>query len=236
MTGPIMRAQWLDLLIASYRVDRALLEPLVPEGLELLTWKGEAYVSLVAFDFKRVRMWGLPIPGQTDFPEWNLRFYVREMNGEHRKGVVFIRELVPKRLVTLGARWLYNEPYETWPMTSSVLATHGGKQIRHSLSHRTGDMSISYNTSDQPRTPDELSEAHFFKEHSWGFGTSRAGKTRVYRVAHPVWSTREVSDLTISINGTALYGEPWDFVGAREPDSVVFAEGSDIEVYPGDAL
>jgi len=231
-----MRAQWKDLLLVNYRVDRALLEPHVPSGLELLDWQGDVYVSLVVFDFRRVRMWGLAIPGQTDFPEWNLRFYVREKAGEKRRGVVFIRELVPRRLVSLGARWLYNEPYETWPMSLQALSTKQGKQIRHDLRHRSGAMSISFRASEQSCVPSEHSKSHFFKEHSWGFGTTRAGKTLAYRVHHPIWTTREVSGLSININGAALYGEPWNFIGSVKPDSVIFADGSDIEVYAGSSL
>ncbi len=236
MTRPLMTAQWLDLLIASYRVDPSLLEPHLPSGLELLEWQGAPHVSLVAFDFNRVRMWGLAVPGHTRFPEWNLRFYVRTTEREPRRGVVFIRELAPRRLVSLGARLLYNEPYETRPMTRTSGPREQGTAHAHSLRHRTGEMTLGWIAGDGAVIPPDDSEAHFFKEHSWGFGRTRSGATMVYRVDHPVWQTREITSLAINIDGHSLYGDTWAFIGQREPDSVVFADGSDVRVYPGEKL
>lgn len=236
MPRPFMRAQWKDLLLANYAVDPSDLAPYMPAGVEPLTWKGDPYVSLVAFDFKRVRVRGLAIPGNTNFPEWNLRFYAREKGNDQRVGVVFIGEIVPKPLVSLGARLLYNEPYTTHQIRSRL--TEHGESIafHHELDHRTGRMTIDATLSNEAVTPGEDSEAHFFKEHDWGFGTTRRGKTLIYRVHHPRWSVREVSDLSINADLGALYGDRWKHLNNREPDSVVFADGSDIEVYPGGPL
>ena len=236
MTRPLMTAQWLDLLIASYRVDAALLTPHLPRGLELLERDGAPWVSLVAFDFNRVRMWGVPVPGHTRFPEWNLRFYVRTTEHEPRHGVVFIRELAPRRLVSLGAKLLYNEPYQTWPMSRTASPRAHGTAHTHTLRHRSGAMTLGWITGNEQIVPDEASEAHFFKEHSWGFGRTRSGNTMIYRVDHPVWTTREITSLAINLDGRSLYGNDWAFIGQREPDSVLFADGSDVKVYPGERL
>jgi len=231
-----MRAQWKDLLLANYAVDPSDLEPYIPEGLELLEWNGDPYVSLVAFDFKRVRVRGIAVPGNTNFPEWNLRFYAREKAGEQRRGVVFIGEIVPKRLVSLGARILYNEPYSTHPIRSALTESDVGVAFHHELRHPDGRMSIDATLSKATSTPDEHSQAHFFKEHDWGFGTTRRGRTLVYRVHHPRWSVREVKELRIDADFNALYGERWRALNERTPDSVIFADGSDIEIYPGGPL
>ena len=82
-------------------------------GATIDTLEGSPRVSLVAFEFRRTRVGGLAIPGHIHFPEINLRFYVRH-GGE--RGVVFIRELVPRRAIATVARLLYNEPYQRVPM------------------------------------------------------------------------------------------------------------------------
>ena len=79
-------------------------------------YDGSPYVSLVAFDFLETRVGGIPWPGFTSFPEINLRFYVRDGD---RRGVCFVREIVPKALISFIARALYDEPYVTAPITST---------------------------------------------------------------------------------------------------------------------
>jgi len=101
----------------NYAVDPALLAPYVPDGTVLDAHGGITYVSLVAFQFEHTRVLGIPVPLHRDFEELNLRFYVRrEHQGEVRRAVVFIREVVPRRAIALIARALYNEPYIALPM------------------------------------------------------------------------------------------------------------------------
>src|SRR5262249_7166885 len=110
-----LTARWSNLILATYAVPEELLAPRLPRGLELDRRDGQCFVSLVAFDFLRTNVFGIPWPGFRNFPEINLRFYVR--SGD-RRGVVFIREFVPKALVAWLARMFYNEPYEATSMSS----------------------------------------------------------------------------------------------------------------------
>jgi len=101
---PFLTALWTDLALASYAVPDDVLLPLLPPGLALDKREGSAWCSLVGFDFSQMRVLGWSVPsffGVCDFPEFNLRFYVRE--GE-RRGVVFVRELVPTPLIAFAAR------------------------------------------------------------------------------------------------------------------------------------
>lgn len=82
--------------MANYPVDPASLRSLVPARTELDSWQGDTYVSLVGFQFIKVRVKGVRIPFHSNFPEVNLRFYVRYRDeGKWKRGVVFIREVVP---------------------------------------------------------------------------------------------------------------------------------------------
>src|SRR5262245_26571807 len=117
MAFPFLTARWSNLFLATYAVPHDLLRPRLPPGLELDIWERQAFVSLVAFDFLQTRVLGVPWPGYRDFPEVNLRFYVRHGN---QRGVTFIREFVPRRLVAWMARLLYNEPYVAAPMRSQA--------------------------------------------------------------------------------------------------------------------
>src|SRR5260370_7049907 len=101
----------------NYQVDAAILKPHVPVGTELDSFDGVFYISMVGFMFQRTRVLGAPIPGHQDFEEVNLRFYVRRRHQDGwKRGVVFLKEIVPKFAIAVLARELYNENYVTMPM------------------------------------------------------------------------------------------------------------------------
>src|SRR5579862_8593131 len=112
-----LTAEWKNLLMLNYSVAPDLLQPFVPAGTELDSFGGHTYASLIGFEFNRTRIAGAPIPFHQSFEEVNLRFYVRRGD---RRGVVFIRELVPKRAVVAVARALFGENYVCAAMSHSI--------------------------------------------------------------------------------------------------------------------
>lgn len=228
-----LTARWSNLINLTYRVPPELLRPHLPAGVELDVQEGRAFASLVAFDFLDTRVGGIPWPGYRDFPELNLRFYIK--HGEAR-GVVFIREYVPKRLIAKLANLFYNEPYEAAPMRSEV--KESGDLITYELGiERGGREHVIRATGMQPAyTEPEDSLAHYFKEHEWGFGRAHSGRTLRYRVEHPVWQTYRVQSWSLDMAPGVLYGPEWAFLADEEPLSVVFAVGSPVKVMPFDSL
>jgi hypothetical protein len=118
---PFLSANWRYLAMLNFAVDPAILAPLVPPGTELDFEDGETFVSIVGLLFLDTRLLGLPIPRHRDFEEVNLRFYVRRKSADTwRRGVVFVRELVPRRAVALVARAFYGEHYLALPMKHQI--------------------------------------------------------------------------------------------------------------------
>lgn len=231
---PFLTARWTNLALLSYPVPDDLLQPLLPPGLTLDRHEGSAFVSFVAFDFLDTRVLGIRWPGFVNFPEINLRFYVRE--GE-RRGVVFVRELVPSRLVAAIARLLYNEPYRATAMQSRVRQGSGHIEVAHDFrwAGRTHHLAL---TADLPPVlPSTESSAHFFKEHQWGYGIDRHGRLLRYEVRHPHWQVYPDPTITdCAVDFGSVYGASWAFLNGATPASVVLAVGSEIEVYPGRRL
>jgi uncharacterized protein YqjF (DUF2071 family) len=227
-----LTARWSDLVLVSYAVPDALLAPRLPPGLVLDRWNGSAFVSLVAFDFRDTRVRGVRWPGHTNFAEINLRFYVRQ--GE-RRGVVFVREIVPQPLTALAARVLYNEPYRTAPIASHASRSDGRFTKEYRLRWRGREQRIAVAAAGSPMRPTDASAEHWFKEHEWGFGRSRSGRTTVYRVEHPVWDVHPVESHALAFDFGQVYGPEWAPLNGREPDSVVLAAGSAIKVFGLDA-
>jgi uncharacterized protein YqjF (DUF2071 family) len=106
---PFLTATWHHLAMLNYRVDPTLLAPHVPQGTTLDSHDGAIYISLVGFLFADTRVMGLKIPFHTTFEEINLRFYVcRLLGAEVRRGVVFIKEIVPRRAIARLGRGVHH--------------------------------------------------------------------------------------------------------------------------------
>jgi len=80
--------------------------------------------------------------------------------------------------------------------------------------------------------PGEDSDEHFFKEHQWGFGRDRRGRTLVYEVRHPLWDLYPVRSWSLDVDWASVYGPAWSCLSGVKPASVVLAAGSAVSVYP----
>ena len=183
-----LRAEWRKLAIANYEIDRAVLEKYVPTGTELDLWQGACYVSLIGFRFIKTRLLGVPIPFHTDFEEVNLRFYVRYKEGNKwKRGVVFVKEIVPKMALTFVANTLYNEPYATMPMKHFWGAKNGNLQVEYQWRCKGNWQKMSVETSAKTSAIEVGSEAEFITEHYWGYSKINPQTTYEYEVTHPRW-------------------------------------------------
>lgn len=239
---PFLTARWTDLLVLNFAVPPELVERLAPAGTEPDLHDGQAFISIVGFQFQNVRVLGIPIPGHTRFDEVNLRYYVkRVVDGETRRGVIFVREIVPRRAVSFVANRLYYENYVTYPM-------------RHAI-HMAGDElapgdTVEYSWDSRPRLgaqwnrlaarvasplalPQPGSLDEFIIEHYWGYSRGRDGRAHEYRVAHPPWRVARAEGITWDCDLAATYDAPFAEYLAGPPASALVAEGSAIEVYRG---
>lgn len=239
MTAPARRAfltaEWRYLVMVNFDVDPAILHALVPRFTELDLWNGRAIASIVGFRFLRTRLLGIPVPLHRNFEEVNLRFYVRHTtrDGEVRRGVVFVRELVPRLAIALTARLAYNEPYLAVRMRSTAPATAVEAPGRVSYEWRTGSrwQEIAATAVGEATVPAPESEETFITEHYWGYTRQRDGGTVEYEVRHPRWRVWRATDPSFAADVPRLYGSSFARVLAGTPDSAFIAEGSDVTVF-----
>jgi uncharacterized protein len=233
---PFLTAEWRYLVMLNYEVDRAVLVPLVPAGTALDLWQDRALVSVVGFKFLSTRVLGVAVPFHRDFEEVNLRFYVRRdvSGGAARRGVVFVRELVPRSAIASLARLAYNEPYRAVPMRSIVPARLVDPPGRLTYQWRTGAawQTLAATAGGPPAVPEPESEAAFITEHHWGYTHQRNGSTVEYEVTHPVWRVWSAADPVLAADVVELYGAAFAPALAQPPVSALIAEGSPVAVYP----
>ena len=234
---PFLTAQWRKLIILTYAVDPSLLEDYLPMGLSLDSLRNnKAFVSFVAFDFLNTRVRGIPIPFHVNFPEVNLRFYVRhtKADGSIERGVVFIKELVPRYCIAQVANKIYNEPYDTAQMESETHYEGNQIHVQHEFRYQGQKHKLKFIAENEPYLPQEGSTEHFFKEHEWGFGLNKRGKLLKYRVEHPAWKIYPIRKrFLFQVDFGSLYGQEWQFLNTKIPYNILLAEGSPIKVFPG---
>jgi hypothetical protein len=239
--APFLWAEWRDLAILNFEIEPVVLDTLVPRGLELDPWQGRHYISLIGFRFVNTRVFGVPIPFHRDFDEVNCRFYVRRRAAEGwRHGVVFIKELVPRRLIALAARVLYNEPYVALPMRHHLERSEAdGVQVQsatYAWTFRGCEHRVSLTSPTILSPTREGSDAAFFAERYWGYAVQRTGTVLEYHVERPRWSVAAASEAQLAGDVAAVYGTRFVQALSVPPASAYFAAGSEVTVSRGVAL
>ena len=203
----------------------------VPFGTELDQWDNKNYVSLVGFMFLNTKVLGLKIPFHINFEEVNLRFYVRhKYKGEWRRGVVFIKEIVPKYAITFVANNLYGEHYHTMKMKHQWEEKQDSRHVKYDwlCKQKWQSFGVQADLQSKPMIPG--SEEEFITEHFWGYTKINKNKTTEYEVSHPSWEVYPVHSYDIQVDYGLVYGNEFSFLNHLEPNSVMLAEGSKIAV------
>lgn len=237
-TNPVfLTAEWRHLAMLTFHAEPAVLRPFVPQGTELDTHNGEALISLVGFRFLSTRVLGCRVPLHRDFDEVNLRTYVRrEVRGELRRGVTFIREIVPRRLIAFVARLAYNEPYIALPMQSDVPTGPTLSRVRYAWRTSREWQHLAVTPMGSPVLSSTDAEVTFITDHQWGYSRQRDGSTLEYRVEHQPWriwlgAQPEVKGEVGGLCGATLVGAM-----AGTPVSALLADGSPVSVFRPMAL
>ena len=224
-------AEWKKLAIANYSVDPEILLPYLPYKTELDVWNNKHYLSLVGFRFINTKLKGIPIPFHRNFEEVNLRFYVRykEASG-WKRGVTFIREIVPKRALTFIANTVYKEKYVTMPTRHEWEITQELIKVTYSWKCSRAWNSFSLTADANPLEILPNSEEEFITEHYWGYTPINDKRCSEYGVEHPRWKTYNVRQYQINVDFGKVYNSSLSFLSSQKPDSVMLAEGSEVVI------
>jgi uncharacterized protein len=226
-----LTAEWRKLVMANYEIDPAILKKYIPAGTELDTWNNKYYVSLVGFMFLKTKLRGVTIPFHSNFPEVNLRFYVRYRSGnDWKRGVVFINEFVPKPAITFVANRLYKERYITCTMKHKWEID---KQLTIGYYWKKNNKWNLLEVIANPKLNEirQGSKEEFITEHYWGYSSVDKNKTGEYEVAHPRWDVYSIEKYKIDCDFEQLYGNDFDSLGQVQPASVFLAEGSAVTIF-----
>lgn len=189
---------WHELTSIHWRYEPEVVQALLPSGFRVDTFDGSAWVGLLPFHMRRIRIPGLPALGPlSTFPETNVRTYLVDPAG--RRGVWFCSLDITRLVPALVARITYNLPY-CWadmtierptPVTGRPSDPAGVWTYRSSRRwpspRGAAAASVVSVRVGEPIPDEEISDLEHFLSARWALGTTFAGKPVWAEVDHPPW-------------------------------------------------
>lgn len=185
---PAFEMEWRDALFASWPVDPGRLAPRLPDRLDVDTFEGDAYLSVVPFAIRDIRPEGLPAAVGLSTPELNLRTYVR---CDGAAGVYFFSLDADDLLGVVGARLFNHLPYY-W---AEMEYEQEGDRVRFASRRRTpgaraARFDATYGPDGDAFTPEADTLAHFLVERYRYFAEGPDGGVRYSTIEHEPWRLR----------------------------------------------
>ena len=219
--------------MANYAVPKELLLPYVPYKTELDFFESETYVTLAGFMFLNTQMLGFDIPFHSNFEEVTLRFYVKSTRGlAAKRGVVFIKEIVPKYAITLLANTVFGQNYITLKMKSFHQDMGDHMETAYEWKHldKWNKLTAKAGKRSTPIRQNRFNE--FIADHYYGFRKNGETKTYQYEVEHELWETFNVIDYSVNCDFGSLFGNEFSILNKEKPKSVFMLKGSEIRIHP----
>ena len=210
----------------------------MPAGTTLDSFAGKTYVSVVGFMFTKTKVKGIPIPFHRDFEEVNLRFYVKRRppgghaNGrDDRRGVVFVKELVPRFAIAWVARVVYRENYVSLTMRHRF-HPDGTVEYGFRVGQRWAAVSVVPDGDPRPTTPGPSLRSSS-PSTTGATPRRRDGGTQVAQVEHPRGACRAPGARQPGIATCRPSTAPSSSGRSRALPLAFLAEGSPVTVHGG---
>lgn len=201
-----MRQTWGRLLFLHWPVAPEGLRPLLPPGLALDTFDGQAWLGVVPFT-----MWGIqptfgpPLPGLRAFHELNVRTYVHR---DGLPGVWFFSLDAASPLAVWAARTFYHLPYFRAAMD---LAADGGVVRYSSRRRHRGAPAAHFRCAwrvGEPLPATEPGSLPFFLTERYCLYAARGRRLWRGRILHPPWPLRRAEILDLDSTMVESHGLP----------------------------
>jgi hypothetical protein len=199
----VMTQRWNDLLFAHWPIPVSQVASLIPDGLELDTFDGSAWIGIVPFWMDRIRVRGLPpIPGASRFPELNLRTYVRQRN-TNVGGVYFFSLDATSLLAVTMARLAFHLPYY-W--SRMQIHARGNSEFSYQSERNFARKPARFRANYRGLGPsDELAQSrpgtieHFLTERYCLYTVDRSGHLMRGNIHHQLWPL-EIAEAEFILN------------------------------------
>lgn len=230
----LLTADWSNIAVMNFNVSPNVTTPYLPDGLELARFGDRYLLSVVGFQFANTRIGTVSVPFYGRFTEVYLGFFARRVaGGEKRRGWVFVRKIVPSRVVATAGRLLYNEDYVRRPMRENVVPCDRSSQDKCAVEYRwlnRGRWNGMKILADPDRggavSPDSI-EAFFCRNYG-GFAKKRGGGSIEFPVTHPEWTIWPSTESVFDCDVESLFGYQFVEPLSAPAHSAFVASGSSV--------
>jgi uncharacterized protein YqjF (DUF2071 family) len=203
----VLRQQWTELAYFHWAYEPSVVQRRLPRGVTVDTFDGSAWVGLIPFEMRDVRIGPTPpVPWLGSFIEINVRTYVVDELG--RRAVWFFSLDVPRSVIVAVARTAFALPY-CWAEAGHE--RHGDRH-RYWLNRRwprgTRPHAEMRFTVGPTLADDEIGDLGHFLTARWALLTTRRRRVLYGAVRHPQWPLHRVVDLDIDQDVVEAAGLP----------------------------
>lgn len=185
-----MSCNWTNLLYVNFKIDKDIINAMLPKDLEADLFEGDALLSFVGFRFTNARLHGIKIPFHQYFPEINLRTYVRSKINPIEKGIYFISEMVPKFMTYFVGKFFYDEPFTK----IGVNEKSDGNLFGYNISDKKNNISMFCHFSMDDIDLQKNREEEFVIDRVFAFCGKNGENSKKYEVRHKKWKLLKISE------------------------------------------
>ncbi len=208
---------WHRITFLHWPCDAGLLQARLPAGLTIDTFDDTAWIGLTPFLLTGLRPpWLPPLPGLSDFPETNLRTYVR---GPAGPGIWFFSLDAASLLMVGGARLTYGLPY-CW---SAMAIQSNDKLVQYQSRRSSAEATITIEVGAPLSDPDDLV---LFLTERYRLYTRWAGRLGTAAVEHKPWALHQARLVT----GCETLRRAASLPSGDDPALVHWSPGVDVRV------
>ncbi len=184
--------EWHHVLFLHWPVDAGALRPMVPPPLEIETRDGRAWLTVLPFAMRRLRLRGLPaLPFLSSFPQLNVRTYVTL---EGRPGVFLLRVVAGSLPAVTIARRLFNLPYKRGRLAlrkegqSWIFTCRPRAEWQAGAGNTPSSLTVRYRPEGTAFRPAPGSLEHWLSERFCYYTIGREERIDRGEIEHPPWS------------------------------------------------
>ncbi|MEE9416992.1 MAG: DUF2071 domain-containing protein [Acidimicrobiales bacterium] len=202
---PVMRQSWMDLSFIHWSYDPKTVQALLPSGLKVDTFGGDAWVGLIGFRMEAVRFSKGPTAGYfSNFPEINVRTYVIDPLG--RRDVWFFSLDIDRYPPVAVAQAMFGLPYRWGSCALSHVGEHRIYSVKRRSLRRSGARTRFVVKPRETIAPTDETSLERFLTARWGMTTMRRGELYHGAVDHPRWPLQratlvEIEDTLVTSAG-----------------------------------
>lgn len=216
----MMLQNWRDLTFLHFSCEPSAIQPLIPPEFTVDTFDGRAWVGLVLFRMRDIRVPSMPSPPWLGaFPETNVRTYVHRDGA--KPGVWFFSLDAARWLACMAARSGLGLPY----VHAKMSVVKSGSEVAYRSSRSGGSCSVRGRIQEEPLPKDPGGLNYFLIERYLLYSRTGRGliKAQVHHRPYPIQQAELISCEQTLTKAAGLPSLPWEHI--------CYSQGVDVEVF-----